>query len=89
MDTASVGCLWPLRGPQCSALLTLLGPDRGVLMLPVAQPGLTPSRHCRPALTLLASFSLLLMVWILPLGCERYEAPGLTCALTHRAMPSK
>lgn len=32
--TASMGCLWPLRGPQCSSSLTLLGPDRSVLILP-------------------------------------------------------
>lgn len=30
-----------------------------------------------------------LTVWLLPLGWERQEAPGLTCALIHRAMPSK
>lgn len=76
-------CGLPVRASVQPARWTLLGPDRSVLILPAAQPGLTlPS----PALSLLAPSSLLLMM--IPLGCRR-GLPGLTCALIHRAMPSK
>ena len=69
----SVGCLRPLWGPQGSSSLSLLGPDRDILILLTAQPSPSPFHLCvvPPTLSLLASSSLL---W--RSGSSRWDGRG-------------